>query len=112
MGMELKDIQQFVKHDKTDLIECEFDVETDAAPKASSDDSKSNEVDASALDMKTSGVEEKKGKSTKYNLDFVDDGARTKGNNQQAAKWFEVFNKRKPNKEEQAQIANFVKADL
>merc|ERR1712129_685983 len=54
------------------------------------DDSKSNEVDASALDMKTSGVEEKKGKSTKYNLDFVDDEARTKGNNQQAAKWLEI----------------------
>jgi len=108
-AMELKDIQQFVKHDKTDLIECEFDVETAVK---SSDDSKSNEVDASALDMKTSGVEEKKGKSTKYNLDFVDDEARTKGNNQQAAKWFEIFNKRKPSKEEQAQIANFVKADL
>jgi len=109
-AMELKDIQQFVKHDKTDLIECEFDVETAVK---SSDDSKSNEVDAtSALDMKTSGVEEKKGKSTKYNLDFVDDEARTKGNNQQAAKWFEIFNKRKPNKEEQAQIANFVKADM
>merc|ERR1712176_704419 len=90
---ELKDIQQFVKHDKTDLIECEFDVDV-------------------SVGVKTSGVQEKKGKSTKYNLDFADDEARTKGNEQQAAKWFEIFNKRKPNKEEQAQIANFVKADM
>jgi len=107
-AMELKRIQQFVKHDKSELIECEFDVNS-----VDNDDCKATEADDDykALKMKTSFAV-KKEKSTKYTLDFVDEETRTSGNQKAALKWFEIFNNRKPNKEEQSAISNFVKADM
>jgi len=114
-AIELKRIQSFVKHDKSELIECEFDVSKPSADKSFNDDCKSMEpaeVDAGkALKMRTY-ESIKKSKSTKYTLDFVDDETRTKGDSKQAQKWFEIFNNRKPNKEELEAISNFVKADM
>jgi len=107
-AIELKRIQSFVKHDKSELIECEFDVNV-----GTNDDCKSMEVENDQEPVKMRTYESiKKGKSTKYTLDFVDEESRTKGNNKHAQKWFELFNRRKPNKEEQAAISNFVKADM
>lgn len=110
-SMELKRIQSFVKHDKSELIECEFDVSFDGDM---NDDCKSFEAaddDNNQLKMKTSFAV-KKEKSTKYTLDFVDEESRTSGDHKSALKWFEIFNNRKANKEEQSAIYNFVKADM
>jgi len=103
-AIELKRIQQFVKHDKSKLIECEYNVEDN-------DDNKSTEEDDKSLRMKTSFAV-KKETSTKYCLDFVDEETRTSGNHKQALKMFEMFNNRKATKEEQTRISNFVKADM
>jgi len=106
-ALELKDIQKFVKHDKSELVECGYDLGSDDCKQSAS------EHDAQRrLKMKTSFAVKKSSGSTKYTLDFVDEEARTSGNNKQALKWFEIFNSRKPNKQEQAAISNFVKADM
>jgi len=109
-AMELKRIQQFIKHDKSELIECEFDLNNfemmdDCKMKEEDDD------DNKLLKMKTSFAV-KKEKATMYTLDFVDEEMRVSGNEKAALKWFEIFNKRKPNKDEQTAISNFVKADM
>jgi len=103
-AIELKRIQSFVKHDKSKLIECEYDVED-------SDDIKSTEEDDKSLRMKTSFAVKKR-TSTKYCLDFVDEEMRTRGDHKRALKMFEMFNNRKATKEEQLRISNFVKADM
>jgi len=106
--LEMIGIEQFIQTDKSKLIECEFEVSPFDISKADDlydDDCKEME----SLKMKTSKAVKKK-TSTTYTLDFADK-SRSNGDAKQALKWFERFNGRSANKEEQAKISQFVKAD-
>merc|ERR1712154_661259 len=112
--LEMSGIESFIQTDKSELIECEFEVSAFDLSKADNesvfdDDSKESEEERS-LKMKTSKAVKKK-TSTKYTLDFADKSMRESGDAKQALKWFERFNSRQANKEERARIAQFVKAD-
>merc|ERR1712154_716396 len=112
--LEMSGIESFIQTDKSELIECEFEVSAFDLSKADNesvfdDDSKESEEERS-LKMKTSKAVKKK-TSTKYTLDFADKSMRESGDAKQALKWFERFNSRPANKEERARIAQFVKAD-
>merc|ERR1711997_788597 len=111
--LEMSGIESFIRTDKSELIECEFEVSAFDISKAESqlfdDDSKYSDEEKS-LKMKTSKAV-KKTTSTTYTLDFSDKSMRESGDVKQALKWFERFNSRQANKEEQARISQFVKAD-
>merc|ERR1712228_557312 len=100
--LEMSGIESFIQTDKSELIECSFDVSSfDISKAADSFDDDSKEDGDRLVKMKT---------STKYELDFADK-SRANGDAKQAMKWFERFNGRSANKEEQARISSFVKAD-
>merc|ERR1712130_780770 len=104
--LEMSGIEQFIQTDKSELIECEFEVSSfDKNNDLYDDDCKETEL----LKMKTSKAVKKK-TSTTYTLDFADK-SRSNGDKKQALKWFERFNGRSANKEEQEKISQFVKAD-
>merc|ERR1711933_65061 len=112
--LEMSGIESFIRTDKSELIECEFEVSAFDISKAESqlfddDDSKYSDEER-ALKMKTSKAVKKK-TSTTYTLDFADKSVRESGDVKQALKWFERFNSRQANKEERARISQFVKAD-
>merc|ERR1712154_384737 len=103
--LEMRGIEQFIQTDKSELIECEFEVSSfDKNNDLYDDDCKETEL----LKMKTSKAVKKK-TSTTYTLDFADK-SRSNGDKKQAL-WFERFNGRSANKEEQEKISQFVKAD-
>merc|ERR1712019_220067 len=112
--LEMSGIESFIRTDKSELIECEFEVSAFDISKAESqlfddDDCKYSDEER-ALKMKTSKAVKKK-TSTTYTLDFADKSMRESGDVKQALKWFERFNSREANKEERARISEFVKAD-
>jgi len=108
--LEMSGIESFIQTDKSELIECSFDVSSfDISKAADSFDDDSKEDGDRLVQMKTSKSIKKK-TSTKYELDFADK-SRANGDAKQAMKWFERFNGRSANKEEQARISSFVKAD-
>jgi len=112
--LEMSGIESFIRTDKSELIECEFEVSAFDISKAESqlfddDDCKYSDEER-ALKMKTSKAVKKK-TSTTYTLDFADKSMRESGDVKQALKWFERFNSRQANKEERARISQFVKAD-
>merc|ERR1712048_450685 len=112
--LEMSGIESFIRTDKSELIECEFEVSAFDISKAESqlfddDDCKYSDEER-ALKMKTSKAVKKK-TSTTYTLDFADKSMRESGDVKQALKWFERFNSRQANKEERARISEFVKAD-
>merc|ERR1712154_540866 len=112
--LEMSGIESFIRTDKSELIECEFEVSAFDISKAESqlfddDDCKYSDEER-ALKMKTSKAVKKK-TSTTYTLDFEDKSMRESGDVKQALKWFERFNSRQANKEERARISQFVKAD-
>jgi len=112
-SLEMSGIESFLQTDKSELIECEFEVSAFDMSKAEEDDSfddDSKEAEEDLLKMRTSKAVKKK-TSTTYTLDFADTTTRESGDAKQALKWFERFNSREANKEERARIAAFVKAD-
>jgi hypothetical protein len=105
--LEMSGIEQFIGADnKSELIECEFEVSSYDESKYDDD---SKESDEQRLKMTTSKVAKKKS-STTYTLDFAGQ-SRLSGDAQPALQWFQRFNGRAPNKSEQAQINAFVQAD-
>merc|ERR1711902_388451 len=105
--MEMSGIEQFIKTDSAELIECEFEVKPFDTDALYDDDSKEDVMDDRSLRMKTSKAVKKK-TSTKYMLDFADGQS---GDHEQALKWFQRFNGREANQEEQEKISQFIKAD-
>merc|ERR1712025_1189050 len=109
--LEMSGIESFIQTDKSELIECEFEVSAFDLSKADNESVFDEESEEErSLKMKTSKAVKKK-TSTKYTLDFADKSMRESGDAKQALKWFERFNSRPANKEERARIAQFVKAD-
>merc|ERR1712154_206205 len=108
--LEMSGIESFIQTDKSELIECSFDISSfDISEADDSFDDDSKEDGDRLVKMKASKSIKKK-TSTKYELDFADK-SRANGDVKQAMKWFERFNGRSANKEEQARISSFVKAD-
>merc|ERR1712154_393284 len=103
--LEQAGIEQFIRTDKSELVECEFEVNSYDESKYDDDRKESEQL----VKMTTSKAI--KGKTfTAYALDFAEH-SRESGDAKQALKWFQRFNGRMPTKEEQAAISNFVKAD-
>merc|ERR1712154_288412 len=103
--LEQAGIEQFIKTDKSELVECEFEVNSYDESKYDDDRKESEQL------MKMTTSKAIKGKTfTAYALDFAEH-SRESGDAKQALKWFQRFNGRMPTKEEQAAISNFVKAD-
>ena len=108
-ALEMSGIEAFIQTDKSELIECEFDVKSfDALMAAADDDSK--EEEEQSVRMKMGKAVTKNNKSTKYTLDFAEE-SRSAGDAKMAMKWFERFNGRQANEEEQQRIQQFVEAD-
>eukprot|EP00488_Nonionellina_sp_1-RS-2012_P003557 TRINITY_DN75_c0_g1_i1.p1 TRINITY_DN75_c0_g1~~TRINITY_DN75_c0_g1_i1.p1 ORF type:complete len:257 (+),score=81.01 TRINITY_DN75_c0_g1_i1:1081-1851(+) len=102
--LESAGIKQFIKSEKTQLTELEYDVPI-------ADDCKQTELDDAILKkLKTDCVVKKK-LSTKYTLNFDDKQERQNGDEKQANKWFKRFNNRDPTQFEQENIKQFIKAD-
>merc|ERR1719510_630924 len=105
-ALEQKGIEQFLKTNKSELVECEFEVNSTYDESKYDDDWKESDR---SVKMTTSKAV--KGKTfTAYALDFAEE-SRESGDAKQALKWFQRFNGRMPTKEEQTTISNFVRAD-
>jgi hypothetical protein len=105
--LELAGIRQFIKADKSQLTECEYEV-----PVFDGDDRKDTEEDDKVVGlrrMKQNSVIKKGNKATGYTLDFKDE--RENGDEKAARKWFQRFNNRKPTASEVDKIRQFIKAD-
>jgi len=103
--LELAGIQQFIKADKSQLTECEYEV-----PVFDADDRKDTEEDDKFVrKLKPHSVVNKGNKATGYTLDFKDE--RENGDEKAARKWFERFNNRKPTESEIEKIRHFIKTD-
>lgn len=99
---ELGGIRQFIEADKSQLIECEYEVNDD---EKECDD---NET-INGFQIKYHNVVQKK-RATKYTLDFDDDD-KQKGDEKLAVQWFKRFNNRDPTKQEQERINQFIRDD-
>jgi len=105
--LELHGIRSFTKADSDTLREMVFAIEDETETGAGTDDSKRQDmqVDEETSEEMSVTALVTKAKSTRYNLDFEC------GDEQEAIKWFERFNQRKPDAAEMHKISQFVEED-